>query len=60
MGNVVLVIEPYAPRRDWRIGRLEAVYPGQDGLVKVVDVRSGGVVKRRSITILSPLEAEVL
>ena len=60
MGNVVLVIEPDAPRRDWKIGRIEAVYPGQDGLVRVVEVRSGGVLKRRTITRLSPLEAEVL
>ena len=60
VGDVVLVIEPDAPRRDWKIGRIEAVYPGQDGLVRVVDVRSRGVVKRRPITRLSPLEAEVL
>ena len=54
------VIEPDAPRRDWKIGRMEAVYPGQEGLVRVVDVRSGRVVKRRPITRLSSLEAEVL
>ena len=60
VGDVVLVIKPDTPRRDWKIGRIKAVYPGHDGLVKVVDVRSGGVLKRRPITRLSPLEAEVL
>ena len=60
MGNVVLVMEPDASRREWKIGRIEAVYLGQDGLVKVVDVRSGGVLKRRPITRPSRLKAEVL
>ena len=60
MGNVVLVIEPDAPRRDWKIGRIEAVYPGQDGLVKVIDVRSGRVLKGRPITRPTRLEAEVI
>ena len=32
MEKVVLVMEPDAPRREWKIGRIEAVYPGQDGL----------------------------
>ena len=59
MGNVVLEIEPKTPRRNWRIGRIEEVYPGQDGLVRVVDVRIGGRVIRRPIHKLSPLEANV-
>ena len=46
VGDVVLVIEPDLPRRHWKLGRIEAVYPGRDGLVRVVDVRTGGVVKR--------------
>ena len=41
MGDVVLVIEPDVPRRHWNLRRIEAVYPGQDGLVRVVDVRAG-------------------
>ena len=59
VGDVVLVIEPDVPRRHWKLGRIEAVHP--DGLVRVVDVRTGGVVKRRPIFTfgLSPLEAEV-
>ena len=59
VGDVVLVIEPDVPRRNWKLGRIEAVYPGRDGLVRVVDVRTGGAVKRRPISRLSPLEAEV-
>ena len=59
VGDVALVIEPDVPRRHWKLGRIEAVYPVRDGLVRVVDVRTGRVVKRRSISRLSPLEAEV-
>jgi len=53
------VIEPDLPRRQRKLGRIESVYPGRDGLVRVVDVRTGGVVKRRPISRLSPFEAEV-
>ena len=28
--DVVLVFGPNTPRRDWKVGRIEAVYPGQD------------------------------
>ena len=59
VGDVVLVIEPDVTRRCRKFGRIEAVYPGRDGLVTVVDVRTGGVVKRRSICRLSPLKTEV-
>ena len=59
VGDVVLEIEPKTPRRNWKIGRIEAVYPGQDSFVRVVDVRIGGRVMRRPISKLSPLEANV-
>ena len=55
---MVLVIDPDAPRRDWKLGRIEAVHPGKDGLVRVVDVRTKGGVKRRPISRISPLEFE--
>ena len=58
VGDVVLVIDPDAPRRDWKRGRIEAVHPGTDGLVRVVDDRTKGVVKRRPISRISPLESE--
>ena len=37
--DVVLVIESQSARRDWGLGRIEATYPGKDGLVRVVDIR---------------------
>jgi len=56
VGDVVLEIDPKTPRRTWKLGRVVQVYAGQDGLVRVVDVRLGGRVMRRPIHKLSPLE----
>ena len=54
----MLVIDPDAPRQDWKRGRIEALYPGKDALARVVDVRTKGAVERRPISRISPLESE--
>ena len=41
VGDVVMVIDPNASRRDWKVGRIERMYPGRGQLVRVVDVRVG-------------------
>lgn len=56
VGDVVVVIDPDAARRDWKVGRVEQVYPGNDGLVRVVDVNIRGRTLRRPVTRISPLE----
>lgn len=53
----------YLPHRKvagrWSRGRVEAVYPGRDGKVRVVDVKTeDGTVQRRAISSLLPLTAE--
>ena len=55
-GDVVLVIEPHASRREWPLGRITETYPGADGLVRVVKVRYGGREYLRPISRLCPLE----
>ena len=37
-GDEVLIVEPNLPRGRWRTGRVTAVYPGRDGLVRVAKV----------------------
>ena len=54
-GDVILVIDSGTPRRQWKLGKIEAVYPGADGNVRVVDVK-GDKIYRRSIGRISPLE----
>ena len=56
VGDVVMVIDPSAARREWKVGRIERTYPGSDQLVRVVDVRVGDKILKRSVTRISPLE----
>ena len=58
VGDVVIVIDPNAARRDWKVGRIEQTYPDPDGLVRVVDVRVKDKVLKRLITRISPLEIQ--
>ncbi|KAI5644783.1 pao retrotransposon peptidase domain-containing protein [Phthorimaea operculella] len=48
VGDVVFVADPSSPRGVWPKGVIQAVYPGKDGRVRVVDVRTSSGVKRRS------------
>ena len=48
-GDMVLAIDPGTPRRQWKLGKIEAVYPGKDGNVRVVDVRENDKIYRRSL-----------
>ena len=56
VGEVVVVIDADMARRDWKVGRIEQVYPGNDGLVRVVDVKVRGRTLRRPISVISSLE----
>ncbi|XP_065182586.1 uncharacterized protein LOC135813418 [Sycon ciliatum] len=57
--DLVLVMEDGISRGHWPLGRVVGVHPGQDGLVRVVDVRlSNKKVKRRAIQRLVPLTAD--
>ena len=58
VGDVVIVIDPNAARRDWKVGRIEQTYPDPDGLVRVADVRVKDKVLKRLITRISPLEIQ--
>ena len=53
--DVVLVVDQNALRGQWRLGRVEEVFPGQDGQVRVVQVSTKGQKLIRPITRLCPL-----
>ena len=55
-GDVVLIAEPKANRGEWPLGRILEAYPGSDGLVRVVSVKSKGKEYLRPIHRLCPLE----
>ena len=51
----MLVVDKNAPRDQWYLGRVEEVFPGQDGYVRVVQVSTRGQKFKRPITRLCPL-----
>ena len=56
VGDVVMVFDPSTARKEWKVGRIECTYPGRDQLVRVVDVRVGDKLLKRSVTRISPRE----
>ena len=57
VGDVVLIGEDNTPRQSWRLGRIQELFPGRDGLVRSCTVRtSSGTLLRRPIQLLYSLE----
>jgi transposase InsO family protein len=49
IGDLVLIVDANLPRGTWPRGRVTATFPGQDGIVRVVDVATqGGLLRRPS------------
>lgn len=53
--DLVLVQNPLLPPNQWEMGRVEAVFPGKDGHVRVVKVRTATSTYTRPITRLCKL-----
>ncbi|XP_055527696.1 uncharacterized protein LOC129720267 [Wyeomyia smithii] len=60
-GMVVLLHDKTQPPLSWKLGRITGVYPGDDGLVRAIDVFSNGATYRRPINKVSiiPIEDNV-
>ncbi|XP_062714127.1 uncharacterized protein LOC134290914 [Aedes albopictus] len=58
VGTMVLLKKEAAPPMKWFLGRIEAVFPGNDGHVQVVQVRTSTGCYRRAITEVCPLPIE--
>ena len=60
MGDIVLVHDENHPRTFWKLGRVENLIEGHDGLVRAAVVRvaseSGTTTLRRPVQLLYPLE----
>nr|XP_029720506.1 uncharacterized protein LOC109433162 [Aedes albopictus] len=57
-GQLVIIREDNQPPMNWKLGRIEQVFPGLDGLVRVADVRSGCKLVRRPIAKLCLLPVD--
>lgn len=58
-GTLVVIKESNAPPMRWKLGRVEAVYPGSDGLVRVASVKTQTGKYQRAVQNLCPLPVEV-
>ena len=56
VGDVVLVVSADLPRGKWPLGRVTETFPGKDGRVRVVNVRVGKTMLRRSVSMLCLLK----
>ena len=50
VGDIVLLIDPDISRGKWQMGVVDNVYPGKDGLVRSVNVRTTSGTYDRPIT----------
>lgn len=57
-GDMVILKEANLPPLKWKMGRIHRLYPGPDGVSRVVDVFTSKGIVRRAITNLSPLPME--
>ncbi|XP_022827044.1 uncharacterized protein LOC111356792 [Spodoptera litura] len=55
VGDPVLIADGQLPRNSWPRGRITATYPGPDGQVRTVEVRTAAGILKRPVKKLVPL-----
>ncbi|CAH0564505.1 unnamed protein product [Brassicogethes aeneus] len=55
VGSVVLLKNELSPPLQWRLGRVETLHPGKDGVVRVVTVRTNLGTFKRPVVKVCPL-----
>lgn len=55
VGQMVIIRQDNMPPTKWLLGRIEAIHPGEDGLVRVATVRTQNSTLKRPIVKLCPL-----
>ncbi|KAF6200364.1 hypothetical protein GE061_006667 [Apolygus lucorum] len=55
-GDMVMVHDVNSPPFYWRLGRISKIIPGEDGLVRVFEVKTHAGTVRRTLSQISPLE----
>lgn len=59
VGDLVLVVDPNSPRNIWPKGLITQVFPGRDGRIRVVEVRTATGKLRRSAARIAPIPVSV-
>lgn len=55
VGSMVLIVEENLPPLKWKIGRILAAHPGQDGLIRVVTLQTASGITKRAVQKVCPL-----
>lgn len=58
IGTLVLIKDDQLPPLHWSLGRIEALHPGNDGIVRVVEIRTAKGLIRRSVSKVCPLPVD--
>lgn len=58
LGSLVIIKEDHLPPLKWRLGRVVAVHPGSDGIVRVADIKTTAGVIRRAFNRICPLPVD--
>ena len=58
VGELVLLRDDIVQQGLWPLGRIENIYPGRDGKVRVADVQTKAGVYRRPVVKIYPLEEQ--
>jgi hypothetical protein len=60
-GEIVIIADPNGPRSNWKKGLIVKTYPGKDGQVRVVDVKTDcGILRRPATKICRVIHGENL
>ncbi|KYN20004.1 hypothetical protein ALC57_07645, partial [Trachymyrmex cornetzi] len=55
MNDLVLIRDDNAPPLKWKLGRVIELHPGHDGFIRVVTIRTGNGIYKRSVVKLCKL-----
>ena len=58
VGDVVVIVDEALPRNNWPKGIIESTFPGKDGQVRVVEVRTVSGLYRRPVAKICVLEVK--
>ncbi|KAJ8953828.1 hypothetical protein NQ318_006678 [Aromia moschata] len=58
LDSLVLVKGDNQPPMRWKLGRIEAIHPGKDGIARVATLRTSGAIIKRSFAKICPLPLE--
>ena len=56
IGDLVLLADSNTPRGQWKMARITKVFPGEDGVVRVAEIKTEARILTRPVTKLCLLE----